>query len=115
MNSIGERFPGEFFWREAHDVSDDGAVIVGQQAIDGNDDAFVWTEESGVVSLKGLFVDKFGLSDPVAEWQLISATGVSADGKTIVGMGRNPEANAKAGSQLFLNLKRTSCSSVAHY
>ena len=76
-------------------TSYDGSVIVGQA---GNE-AMIWTATEGMINLKGFLV---GLNPPpytipitpfpyssnsVSGWALFEATGVSADGRTIVGNG----------------------------
>jgi probable HAF family extracellular repeat protein len=88
MVGLGERLPGDFFWSEAHDVSADGAVVVGQQG--PPDGAFLWTENSGSRLIASILIEDYGLGESLAGWQLIAANAVSADGKTIVGWGRNP-------------------------
>ena len=74
-------------------VSADGSVIVGH--IGGSSifgppvGAFIWDETHGMRSLQGVLVDHFRLD--LTGWTLTSATGVSADGSTIVGEGINPD------------------------
>jgi uncharacterized membrane protein len=64
-------------------VSADGSVIVG-----GSDPAFIWDAAHGMRSLRGVLVDELGLN--LDGWNLRYATGISADGLTIVGRGVNP-------------------------
>ncbi len=65
-----------------HDMSADGAVIVGQVSW-GDFSATVWTEAWGIAELGGLLgefgVDTYG-------WEFTGETQVSADGKVIVGV-----------------------------
>lgn len=77
-------------------VNGDGTVIVGR-AFDSSleDTAFIWTPETEMVSLVDMLADA-GVD--VAGWQLQWATGVSADGKTIVGSG----GNGSPGSELWI-------------
>jgi probable HAF family extracellular repeat protein len=77
----------------ARAVSADASVIVGH--IGGSSifappvGAFVWDETSGMRILQSVLVDDFGLD--LTGWTLTSATGISADGLTIVGEGINPD------------------------
>jgi probable HAF family extracellular repeat protein len=69
-------------------VNSDGSVIVGVCSLGGVDHAFLWTQQAGMVDLKSYLISlgATGLSG----WSLDSATGISADGNTIVGTGTNP-------------------------
>jgi len=75
----------------ALDVSADGTVIVGTTGSTGSgygpEDAFVWTEAHGMQQLQAL-LEAEGID--LSGWQLREATAISADGRTIVGWGRNP-------------------------
>jgi len=73
---------GGFAWA----VSADGSVIVGENRI--TDRAFIWDAKYGTRDLKDVLVDECGLE--LTGWTLERATGVSADGLTIVGYGTNP-------------------------
>lgn len=72
---------------KAHDVSADGSVVVGEAEIENVRVAFIWDADHGMrrldAVLEALGVDLTG-------WSLSSATGVSADGSTIVGYGNGP-------------------------
>ncbi len=72
----------------ARAVSHDGSVIVGHEPI------FLWTEHDGPRWLPEVLANEFGLD--VAGWDMDSATGVSADGQTIVGHGTNPSGQQEA-------------------
>jgi len=80
---------------QAVGVSADGSTIVGNYGGSASLRPFVWTQEAGFQDLKVLLAT-FGISSD--SWLSFTATGVSADGKTIVGSGfyRNP-----AGGSLF--------------
>lgn len=81
----------------ARGVSADGAVIVGYSNSASSAlgiEAFRWTADEGMVSLKDILVNG-GVSN-VTDWTLTSATGVSADGRTIVGFGVNPNGITEA-------------------
>jgi probable HAF family extracellular repeat protein len=67
---------------EALDVSADGSVVVGTDSEGG---AFVWDAEHGIRSLSGELSDRHGID--LSDWTLLSATGVSAEGCTVVGDG----------------------------
>jgi probable HAF family extracellular repeat protein len=78
MVSLGNlRGVARFFGNStAHDVSDDGAVVVGvSENAEFNGEAFLWTEASGMLGLGDLFG---GIFDS-------AAFGVSGDGQVIVG------------------------------
>jgi len=73
-------------------VSGDGTVIVGTMGFDNVDpevrEAFIWKETVGLRNLKDLLMSDLGLD--LNGWILKTATGISADGLTIVGNGINP-------------------------
>jgi hypothetical protein len=52
--------------------------------------AFVWNPRDKMRSLQDVLVNDLGLGGVLAGWNLLSATGVSADGRTIVGYGFGP-------------------------
>jgi probable HAF family extracellular repeat protein len=66
-------------------VSANGSVVVGYCVSGGAWEAFYWTAETGMVSLRDLLVNTYGLD--LTGWTLGSAAGISADGLTIVGGG----------------------------
>ncbi len=77
-------------------TSDNGRVIVGignrsGGGLDGGA-AFVWDPIHGIRELRQVLLDA---GADVAGWDLYAATGVSADGSTIVGTGRNPAGAAE--------------------
>lgn len=86
-------FPGETgSW--ATDVCADGNVVVGYARSNKTSrglDSFIWTKELGMCSLNDMLVNDYGLD--LSGWQLTHASGISADGKTIVGSGINPDGN----------------------
>ena len=79
-------------------VSGDGTVIVGTNDFDDLDpeirEAFIWKDSLGLRNLKELLVSDLGLD--LTGWVLNSATGISADGLTIVGNGINPSGLREA-------------------
>jgi len=89
--------PGGNF-SEALAVSADGSVIVGESGFYGEvtftQEAFIWTADDGMRKVKDVLVNDFGLD--LAGWNLWRATAVSADGRTIVGTGVNPDGQTEA-------------------
>jgi len=83
----------------ARDVSADGSVIVGEYGgywvseTDYEYRAFVWEEAFGMRSLQGV-LEGAGLD--LMGWRLQRATGISDDGRTIVGYGINPDGYQEA-------------------
>lgn len=86
MEGLGERSPGSYFWREAHDVSADGSVVVGQQNGEGDlGGAFIWTRDGGLRLLDDVLRQDYGLGEAIGGLKLNSAVAISNDGQTIVG------------------------------
>lgn len=69
----------------ANAISADASTIVGASATLEGDEAFLWTEASGMRRIEDVLTGDFGLD--LTDWTLQSATAVSADGQTIVGFG----------------------------
>jgi probable HAF family extracellular repeat protein len=78
----------------AIDASADGSVIVGYSENELERQAFRWTSSEGMVALKDYLIANgtAGLTG----WTLIEAHGISANGRTMVGFGRNPDGIAEA-------------------
>ena len=99
MVGLGDLAGGEFK-SNAIALSADGSIVVGSSSSALNSyygEAFYWTESGGMQTLKDVLIN-FG-ADLTAwdstTWTLTAATGISTDGKTIVGYGFNggsPEA-----------------------
>jgi len=70
-------------YSEALAVSADGSTIVGVSNSASGDEAFVWDALAGMRSLKDVLTDDSGLD--LTGWTLRYATGLSADGTTVVG------------------------------
>ncbi len=90
MIGLGD-LPGGKFFSIANAVSGDGSVIVGESDTGlggGLNEAFIWDGLNGMRNLKLVLENDFGLD--LTGWTLYSAMGISADGLTIVGHGRNP-------------------------
>ncbi|GAI92515.1 unnamed protein product, partial [marine sediment metagenome] len=74
MQSLGEGI--------AYAVSADGSVVVGS-----DNGAFIWDQYNGKRDVKEVLENDYGLD--LTGWSLTKATGISADGSTIVGYGNN--------------------------
>jgi uncharacterized membrane protein len=94
MVGLGD-LPGGSFSSFAFDVSSNGSVIVGRgsNAID-EDDAFVWSENDGMQRVFDVLVDNGATG--LTGWKLREATGISTNGRWIVGWGFNPEGQYEA-------------------
>jgi len=86
--------PGGSFLSIAQGVSADGMIIVGKSGSGANRRAFVWDRAHGMRDLRSLLVNDFRAD--LTGWQLREATGVSADGRTIVGIGFDPSGDTEA-------------------
>jgi len=86
MQPLGD-LPGGSFSSEARAVSADGSVVVGRGATASGDRAFVWDATNGMQSLQAFLADA-GVD--LTGWQLVDATGISADGTTVAGIALNP-------------------------
>lgn len=81
---------------DALDVNSDGSVVVGEsQNGAGNNEAFRWTQATGIKSLKTVLQTK-GVD--LTGWNLTSATAVSGDGESFVGN----STNAGGKNEIFL-------------
>ena len=79
---------------DAADISADGGIVVGIcQGGPGPSVPFVWDQAHGMRDLTAVLQ---GLGLNLAGWTLTSATGVSADGRTIAGNGTNPGGHPEA-------------------
>ena len=100
MIGLGDLDGGSFFSR-GHGVSGDGAVVVGLGKSVSGDEAILWTAHDGLRSLKLALENEQRLAlsgctlAACGTWQLTSANGISADGRTIVGEGRNPRGEVE--------------------
>ena len=87
MVSLGD-LPGGAENSIARDVSVNGAIIVGRANSTDGYEAFVWDPAERMRPLQRVLVDELGLD--LNGWLLTDATGVSDDGRMIVGIGRGP-------------------------
>jgi hypothetical protein len=87
-------------YSESLSVSGDGSVVTGfafdydSQGQLINQKAFVWDAQNGVRWVEDLLAGH-GLANDLAGWDLEQATGVSADGRTIVGFGTDPQGETR--------------------
>lgn len=96
MVTLGHLF-GEFV-DYAGGVSADGSVVVGRGGVlypgyEFGFEAFIWDTTNGMRELDVVLTD-LGLD--LAGWELREAWGVSADGRVVVGHGRNPSGQREA-------------------
>ena len=96
MIGLGD-LSGGAFCSNAWDVSADGSIIVGEGTTSttalGNE-AFIWDASNGMQNLRDVLINDCGLD--LTGWTLATATGISADGLTIVGFGSNPDGYTEA-------------------
>lgn len=92
MVGLGD-LKGGIFLSFAFDVSADGSVVVGYSRSARGDEAFRWLEGSGMQSVADLLANE-GID--VGRWVQFRATGVSDDGRVIVGYGTNSKGQTKA-------------------
>ena len=71
---------------EPRAVSGDGRVILGQSG----SRPFWWDDRGGLRDLQTVLENEQGMGTSLRGWQLQSVTGISADGRVLVGQGRNP-------------------------
>jgi probable HAF family extracellular repeat protein len=97
MQGLGFLAPGTYSGATA--VSGDGSVIVGGAYGDFDGDfqlearLFIWDVIHGMRDLQQLLVNDYGLD--LTGWSSMNVTGISADGRTIVGNGTNPSGYAE--------------------
>ncbi|MBS0172773.1 MAG: putative Ig domain-containing protein [Nitrospira sp.] len=87
---LGGLVAGDSASSEAMAVSDTGSVIVGRALGPNGFEAFVWDAVNGMRSLEQILIADLGVSGFSSHWTLTEATGLSADGRVIVGNGTNP-------------------------
>ncbi len=92
MVGLGD-LPGGAFHSEAFAVSAGGPIVVGASHAAAGEQAFIWDENTGMQPLADVLAS-LGLD--LTGWTLDRATAISADGRTIVGHGTNPQGNQEA-------------------
>ena len=85
--------PGGFF-STAADVSADGLIVVGFSNSPSGPEAFIWDPSNGMRSIQDLLT-AFGVTN-LSGWSLSNASGLSDDGRTVVGTGVNPNGDPEA-------------------
>jgi hypothetical protein len=85
--------PDGAFESIAFDVAADGATVVGLGKTDRGAEAFVWDAAHGMRRLKDVLLSA-GVS-AVTDWELTEATGISADGRIVVGNGIDPAGHTQ--------------------
>lgn len=93
ITGLGD-LPGGDIESRAYGVSYDGSVVVGYGTSSSGERAFVWDAAGGMRELGGVLVADYGLD--LSGWRLTAAYDVSADGRTIVGVGTNPSGDTEA-------------------
>ena len=78
----------------AYDTSADGSVIVGLETTPFGQTAMIWSEGAGA---RSLYSELAGLGVDLSDWSLNQATGISADGRVVVGYGTNLHTGAREG------------------
>ena len=83
------------YWGHANAMSADGSIVVGAFSNFNSEpvSAVLWTKQLGAVRLNQFLP---ALGSDLTGWNLLSATGISSDGTTIVGYGRNPSGQTEA-------------------
>jgi uncharacterized membrane protein len=92
MVGLGD-LPGGALDSQANAVSADGSTVVGFGGSASGQRAFIWDPTHGMRELDQVLT---GLGLSLTGWTLSTATGVSADGQTIVGSGIGPEGTTEA-------------------
>jgi probable HAF family extracellular repeat protein len=97
MTGLGHMSPGdsEFNGSTANAVSADGNIVIGNSFGGRAEDAHVfrWTPTEGMQSVR-LMLEAAGVR--LTDWQLGSVTGVSADGRVLVGHGQDSAGDDRA-------------------
>jgi probable HAF family extracellular repeat protein len=95
MVGLGD-LPGGSFNSFATGVSGDGSVVVGIGNAGNSSigETFIWNSSQGMRSLQAVLTNDYGLN--LTGWALREATGISADGLSIVGWGINPSGQTEA-------------------
>ena len=69
-------------------------MVVGYSDYQSYSVAFIWTPAGGLRELKDVLASDYGLD--LTGWSLSQATGVSDDGRTIIGIGVDPSGLSEA-------------------
>ncbi|MBE9042912.1 PEP-CTERM sorting domain-containing protein [Pleurocapsales cyanobacterium LEGE 10410] len=90
---IGD-LPGGHFESYAYGVSGDGSIVVGKSSDDIFLEAFIWDKKNGMRNLQSVLTEEYGVD--LTGWRLFVARDISDDGKTIMGLGTNPDGKTEA-------------------
>ena len=79
------------------DMTPDGRLIAGWSGLGFLDiRPFVWSEEAGMEDFVQVLRDSHGLSNPLANWELLTIQGMSSNGQFFTGSGYNPAGDIEA-------------------
>jgi uncharacterized membrane protein len=92
MAGLGDLSGGDFH-SMAFDVSGNGAIVVGTATTSQGLEAFVWDAAHGMRSVREVLIAA-GVTS-VESWRLTEATGISADGRTLIGNGTHPSGHTE--------------------
>ena len=92
MVGLGD-LPGGAFYSRAFGISADGSTVVGLGTTASGHEAFIWDAENGMREIHAVLTN-FGLD--LTGWRLYEATGVSGNGRVIVGRGLNASGSSEA-------------------
>lgn len=95
MMPLGDLPTGDYS-SEARAVSADGSIVVGLSSVHPSPRtaAFIWDATRGMRDLREVLINEYHLD--LDGWELSTAQGISADGRTVVGRGRNPDGQPQA-------------------
>jgi len=93
MTSLGA-LPDSQGLGEALAVSADGSIVGGFDTTALGEQAFLWDEQNGMRVVQQILID-LGLAADLSAWSLQRVTGLSADGRTLVGVGIDPSGVEK--------------------
>jgi probable HAF family extracellular repeat protein len=87
--------PWDMGGSQALAVNADGSVIAGWSYGDNGEEAFYWTQTGGMRRFNDVLTEA-GLGAAIAGWTFSRATGLSSDGRTIIGNGVSPDGIGQA-------------------
>jgi probable HAF family extracellular repeat protein len=90
---MGLGIPAGFYYVDPGDMTPDAGRIVGTMVSTSGAVPFLWTESAGYRNLEDILTAS-GID--LGGWQLQTASGISADGRTIVGTGFDPDGTRQA-------------------
>jgi probable HAF family extracellular repeat protein len=93
FQALGD-FEGGTFASHASATNADGSVIVGSGRAETTNLAFIWTEADGMRAIQDVLASEYGLD--LTGWTLQHVYDISADGRTILGQGKNPDGDSES-------------------